>query len=158
MNYWTNSRVHNGLSNWTYNGDTTMFGYETATNGKQPSRRTKDSLNQLWCSLGCATHQLLSNLWWMLSVTLCLFFAFLPLTYVERTFIFDRTCDIHATHFLLYILFMLTFYMSHDMTHWLFRSDSLVLWLILAHTVAYDSLIRTTHTMTRIFVMTHIIV
>ena len=27
MNYWTNSRVHNGLPNWTYDGDCYDFSY-----------------------------------------------------------------------------------------------------------------------------------
>ena len=64
-NSWTNSKEHDDSLNWMFDGDTIMSGSEMGTNGKQPSKRTEDFLNQQWCSLECVTHQLHSEQWQM---------------------------------------------------------------------------------------------
>ena len=94
--------------------------------------------------------------WQVHSVMLCLFFVFLHvpnkrlllLEYVTYTWHISFCTYYSCLPFTWVIIWLIDWFV---MTHF-------VLWLILTHTVAYDSLNRTTHIMTRIFVVTHIMV
>jgi len=55
--FWTNYKDQNTSLQWTYDLDTTTFVFESKTDGKEHSGRIKDYLNQLLCSLECATAQ-----------------------------------------------------------------------------------------------------
>ena len=52
-------------------------------------------------------------------------------------FFLSITCDIHAIYFLFCTYYSCLLYMSHDMTHWLFCSDSLC---VMTHFDSYGSL------------------
>jgi len=62
--FWTNYKDQNTSLQWTYDLDTTTFVFKSKTDGKEHSGRIKDYLNQLLCSLECATAQQHSRRWW----------------------------------------------------------------------------------------------
>jgi hypothetical protein len=63
---WTKSKTPNTLRNLTFVGDTIMFKLKMATNGKQPSKRTKNYLSQPSCSLASVTRRPRFKRWWMI--------------------------------------------------------------------------------------------
>ena len=88
------------------------------------------------------------------TVTLCLFFILHILN--ERLLLKHVTYTRHI-FFCTYYSCLLFTWVIMWLIGW-FVVTHFALWLVLTHTVAYDSLNRTTHTMTRTFAVTHIIV